>query len=181
MRQRKEAAQAVAAEEQRLEQFWQPRIRNKGHSIDLPPTGERWISTESAVERNHEPGHARRTVTCGRADTFGVQGCSSESAPDEIIIPFELRSRGYPIQDKGPTYVCWYCEWLGGTQVDASTHEAGTSPSSFVTASSARTICERAREEGFWFVRKMGDGTEASVQAVVLGSTRRDGYRTLYR
>ena len=77
-----------------------------------------------------------------------------------------------------------YCEWLGGTQVDASTHEAGTSPSSFVTASSARTICERAREEGFWFVRKMGDGTEASVQAVVLGSTRRDGYRTyilLYR
>ena len=37
-----EAAQAVAAEEQRLEQFWQPRIRNKGHSIDLPPTGERW-------------------------------------------------------------------------------------------------------------------------------------------
>ena len=73
-----------------------------------------------------------------------------------------------------------YCEWLGGTQVDASTHEAGTSPSSFVTASSARTICERAREEGFWFVRKMGDGTEASVQAVVLGSTRRDGYRTHY-
>ncbi|KOO31776.1 hypothetical protein Ctob_006675 [Chrysochromulina tobinii] len=71
-----EAAQAVAAEEQRLEQLWQPRIRNKGHSIDLPPTGgERWISTESA--------------------------------PDEIIIPFELRSRGYPIQDKGPTYVCW--------------------------------------------------------------------------
>ena len=71
-----------------------------------------------------------------------------------------------------------YCEWLGGTQVDASTHEAGTSPSSFITASSARTICERARAEGFWFVRKMGDGTEASVQAVVLGSTRRDGYRT---
>jgi hypothetical protein len=73
-----------------------------------------------------------------------------------------------------------YCEWLGGTQVDASTHEAGTSPSSFITASSARTICERARAEGFWFVRKMGDGTEASAQAVVLGSTRRDGYRTHY-
>jgi hypothetical protein len=77
-----EAAQAVAAEEQRLEQFWQPRIRNKGHSIDLPPTGERWPPSQSVIlppgmqplSTAPYPPHSERWISTN-ADCLPHQAC----------------------------------------------------------------------------------------------------------
>ena len=77
-----EAAQAVAAEEQRLEQFWQPRIRNKGHTIDLPPTGERWPPSQSVIlppgmqplSTAPYPPHSERWISTN-ADCLPHQAC----------------------------------------------------------------------------------------------------------
>ncbi len=94
--------------------------------------------------------HQGYRVALPPANQTGHRWIQTESAPDEIIIPFELRERGAPINDTGPTFVCWHCEALGGTST-GSTH-----PSTFVSMEGAVAVCQRARREGYWFVRKVG-------------------------
>lgn len=121
-------AAEVAANEAALEAFWQPRIRDRGYTVILPPTRQ----------TNHVE-------------------VSTSSAPDEVIIPFEILERRLPIMNKGPTYVCWHCFSLGGVPTDG--HVTWTSPSGFVTYTGALNVCRRAQREGYFFVRKIGDGS----------------------
>ena len=131
-------AAEVATEETILQAYWEPRIWNHGYTVQLPATNQT---------------HHRESSTA--------------SAPDEIIIPFEIRERRHAIADHGPTFVCWHCEGWGGVAADG--HAAWTSPSAFVTFESSISICQRARSRGYWFVRKIGDGSLASSAEVMEG------------
>jgi len=92
----------------------------------------------------------------------------SHSAPDEVVIGWELTRRPDGPRARtgaGLTYFSWqsaYCR-----TVDNSNAGERTSPCAYVTREAATAACGYAREHGRYFARKIGDGSVASSLQVI--------------
>ena len=106
----------------------------------------------------------------------------SHSAPDEIIIPWELTMR-----EDGPharayrdgfTYVDWGAGHLC-SRVDNFDRGERTSPCAYVTFAAASAACGLARHRNKFFVRKIGNGDVQSTAEVVRAITEFVGFSEL--
>ena len=108
--------------------------------------------------------------------TYSWGDAWSHSAPDEVVIGWELRDRwdGPRAQLKnGFTFFSWHFQQYCAT-VDNSNAGEQTSPCAFVNTQAAWAVCRHVQQknkqnsqEPLYFGRKFGDGSPASSQQVI--------------
>lgn len=129
-----------------------------------------WLPHAAAVATSEASLRAFWTPRIGR---HGVHAPVSESnetgnwsmpgALDEVVISFAFHRRNFPVYDKGLTFICWGCD-SEAQKVDGHKHGSG-SPDAVLSSAAAIRLCHNALDQGYCFIRKVGDGSpESSAQ-----------------
>ena len=101
--------------------------------------------------------------------TFPTGDVWADSAPDEIILPWELQYRhGFQVELHGLTHVSWSAPYCLHTD-----NSGGTTPCAYLNHVAAADACRRAAENGFYFARKFGNG-DAGVSRQIIEALRGD-------
>jgi len=94
-----------------------------------------------------------------------IGGYAIWGAIDEMMWLTEMVQRGFPLHRHGSLTFLYWCEqgrlWDGSScgHVDNS---ADSSPAAYMDYNSVHRACLKARQDGLYFMRKVGDGSRAS-------------------